>query len=167
MDMAPELIVRLVEATGIRLIKEGSGELSRVMRLRQRGLAGIEFWHDNDMTAFQGMLGGAAVWTPVVSALLPRSCVELYDLLVRRKDLGSALALFDRMFPLIEFMSDKGAVRALHAAFDLLGEPVGEPRRPLLPLTPTDRDTLRTLMLDFGFPLGARGEHKPIYARTS
>lgn len=158
MDMSPALIARLVETTGIRLIKEGSGELSRVMRLRRRGLADIEFWHDNDVTAFQGMLGGAAVWTPVVSALLPRSCVELYDLLVRRNDLHGALALFDRMLPLIEFISDKGAVRALHAAFDLLDEPVGKPRRPLLPLTPADRDTLRALMLDFGFPLGAGAE---------
>ena len=110
----------------------------------------IELWHDQDVTALQGLLSGADVWAPVVSALMPSQCVELFDLAVEKRKLEAARDLFERMFPLIDFISQKTAVRALHTAFDLMGEPVGPPRRPLRLLDRADRAELRTLLSDFG-----------------
>jgi 4-hydroxy-tetrahydrodipicolinate synthase len=150
MDLKPPLLARLAQIENIRYLKEGSGDLSRITRLRRMTEGRIELWHDQDVTALQGLLSGADVWAPVVSALMPSQCVELFDLAVEKHKLEAARDLFERMFPLIDFISQKTAVRALHTAFDLMGEPVGPPRRPLRLLDRADRAELRTLLSDFG-----------------
>ncbi len=150
MDLKPPLLVRLAQFGNIRFFKEGSGDLARITRLRSMTSETIEVWHDQDVTAFQGLLAGADVWAPVVSAIMPRECVDLFDLTVEKRDLKSARKLFERMFPLIDFMSQKSAVRALHTAFELMDQPVGIPRKPLRLLDPNDRAELKTLLSKFG-----------------
>lgn len=49
------------------------------------------------------------------------------------------------------FVTKKGAVRALHTAFELLGNPVGSPRPPLQLLDGDDRKELDTLLSQSGF----------------
>jgi 4-hydroxy-tetrahydrodipicolinate synthase len=54
------------------------------------------------------------------------------------------------MFPIIEFMFEKSGVRALHTALDILGRPVGPPRRPIRMLGADDRAKLETLLRSCG-----------------
>jgi len=151
MDLQPPLLARLAQIENVVCFKEGSGDLARVSRLKHLTDRDIEIWHDQDATALQGLAAGADVWAPVVSALLPDRCVELYELAVTKKDFSAARRLFDRMFPVIDFVTKKGAVRALHTAFELLGNPVGSPRPPLQLLDGDDRKELDTLLSQSGF----------------
>ena len=151
MDLRPPLLARLAQIENVTSFKEGSGDLARVSRLNQLIARDVEIWHDQDVTALQGLLAGADVWAPVVSALMPGRCVELYELAVAKQDLRAARTLFDRMFPLIDFVTQKSAVRALHTAFELLGDPVGPPRAPLQPLDGDDRKELERLLSQSGF----------------
>jgi dihydrodipicolinate synthase/N-acetylneuraminate lyase len=99
------LLIRLAQIENIRHFKEGSGGLAHMTRLRQLTGGKIELWYDQDTTALQGLLAGAEVWTPAISALIPRECVELFELAAERHDVASAQRLFDRMSPLIDFVS--------------------------------------------------------------
>jgi 4-hydroxy-tetrahydrodipicolinate synthase len=150
MDLKPPLLIRLAKIDNIRHFKEGSGDLARMSRLRQITGGKIELWYDQDATALQGLFAGADVWTPVVSALIPSDCVKLFELAVENHDVAKARQLFDRMFPLIDFVATKGAVRVLHSAFEMMGQPAGSPRRPLKSLEPTDQETLRKLLVNYG-----------------
>lgn len=150
MDLTPPLLARLSQIESIRYIKEGSGDLARITQLRQMTDGNVEIWHDQDVTALQGFMAGAAVWAPVVSAIMPRACVDLFELAVEKREFDAARDLFERMFPLIDFISRKTAVRALHTAFELMGESVGRPRPPLRLLDSADRAKLKALLSGFG-----------------
>ena len=57
-----------------------------------------------------------------------------------------ARALFEKMFPVIEFVFVKSGVRAIHTALDILGRPAGAPRRPIRMLGKEERATLEKLL---------------------
>lgn len=150
MDLKPGLLARLAEIENVQYFKEGSGDLARITRLRQMTKGRVTLCHDQDVTALQGLLAGADVWTPIVSAIMPRHCVDLFRLAVEERKLDAARDFFERIFPLIDFISQKSPVRALHTAFELMGDPVGSPRRPLRPLESSDREQLKVLMSELG-----------------
>jgi 4-hydroxy-tetrahydrodipicolinate synthase len=150
MDLKPPLLARLAQIENIRYVKEGSGDLPRITRLRPITQGRVDLWHDHEATGLQGLLAGADVWAALSANIMPRQCVELFELAVEKRKLEAARDLFERMFPLIDFISQRSAVRVFHTAFDLMGEPVGSPRRPLRLLERTDRAELNALLSDFG-----------------
>ena len=77
-------------------------------------------------------------------------CVELFGLAVEKNDMIRSRELFDRLFPLCDFMCLKSHVRVAHTALELLGRPMGPPRRPLRMLEPRDRAELERLLREFG-----------------
>ena len=64
---------------------------------------------------------------------MPKQCVELFDLGTKKKDLAAMQAYFEPMFPISEFMGAKGYIRVAHSACELLGHPMGSPRRAAAP----------------------------------
>lgn len=59
------------------------------------------------------------------------------------------------MFPLCDYMAVKGYIRVAHTACELLGRPMGPPRRPLRMLEPVDRAVLTGLLEKAGLMDGA------------
>ena len=145
-DMKPALLARLTEIENVRYLKEGSGDQARAPMLRRLTHGKVPLCQDSETMALHGLLGGAEVWTTMTPNIFPRQCVELYDLAARRKDVDGARQLFDKMFPVIEFVFAKSGVRAIHTALDILGRPVGAPRRPIRMLGKEDRAALETLL---------------------
>ena len=62
------------------------------------------------------------------------------------RHVDGARRLFEKMFPVIEFVFEKSGVRAIHTALDILGRPAGAPRRPIRMLGKEDRATLEKLL---------------------
>lgn len=146
MDMPPAFLARLTETPNIRYLKEGSGDQSRIPALRRLTKNAVTIFQDQEVTALQGLIAGAEVWATMMPNVVPRQCVEFFELAVVKKDVDRSRTLFEKMFPLIEFVAQRSGVRALHTAMELLGRPVGPPRRPMRMLGADDRTKLEKIL---------------------
>jgi 4-hydroxy-tetrahydrodipicolinate synthase len=149
-DIKPPLLARLSEIDSIRCVKESSGDLTRITairRLTKGKMTVFAGWESNTLQAF---MAGAEGWFSGMTNLTPRECAELFDLAVEKNDMIRSRELFDRLFPLCDFMCQKSHVRVAHTGLELLGRPMGPPRRPLRMLQPQDRAELQRLLDEFG-----------------
>jgi len=149
-DIKPPLLARLSEIDNIRCVKESSGDLTRIttIRLMTKGkMTVFAGWESNTLQAF---MAGAEGWFSGMTNITPRECVELFGLAVEKNDMIRSRELFDRLFPRCDFMCLKSHVRVAHTALELLGRPMGPPRRPLRMLEPRDRAELERLLREFG-----------------
>ena len=145
-DMKPALLARLTEIRNVKFLKEGSGDQARAPILRRLTQGKVPIWQDSETMALHGLLGGAEVWATMTPNIFPRHAVQLYELAALKKDVDGARKLFERMFPVIEFVFDKSGIRAIHTALDIVGRSAGAPRRPVRMLGKEDRSALERLL---------------------
>ena len=143
-DMKPDFIERLCELPRVRYIKESTGDPARISTLLRRCGERLGVFCGGDAVALESLVLGAAGWVGGVANAVPSSHVELYRLIVERKDVGAAQALFFQMQPLLKLMESGGHyTQWVKAACALVGRPVGPPRRPLLPASEAAVQSLR------------------------
>ncbi|MEE8188474.1 MAG: dihydrodipicolinate synthase family protein [Kiloniellales bacterium] len=157
-DIKPPLVARLAEIDNIRYIKESSSDLTRITAIRRLTNDTMTVFSGWESLTLQSLLSGAEGWFSGMTNLCPRESVQLFDLAVEKKDPAGARELFDRLFPLCEFMCAKSHVRVAHAALPILGIPVGPPRRPLRELGLADKAELERLMRKCGVLNGNAGD---------
>jgi 4-hydroxy-tetrahydrodipicolinate synthase len=145
-DMKPALLARLTEIKNVKFLKEGSGDQARAPMLRRLTQGKAPIWQDSETMALHGLLGGAEVWATMTPNIFPRHAVQLYELAAVKKDVDGARRLFERMFPVIEFVFAKSGIRAIHTALDIVGRSAGSPRRPVRMLGNEDRSALERLL---------------------
>lgn len=140
-DLRPDLVARLSRIDNVRYIKESTLEVTRVRDI-------IELCGER-MTVFAGILGyesfwlGAQGWVAVCSNIMPRESASLFELVADRRDQPAALALYQRMLPLIRWVGGHRYVSATKAGLAMMGRPVGPPRPPRLPLPDAEIPALR------------------------
>lgn len=149
-DMKPALLARLVEIENVRYLKEGSGDLARISTLIHLTKGAVTIFQDQEVTALQGLIAGARVWASMMPNIIAEQCVQLFDLAVVQKDIDRSRQLFDKVFPLIEFVSQRSGIRTLHTALEIMGRSVGPPRRPIRMLGNDDRLRLESLLRECG-----------------
>jgi 4-hydroxy-tetrahydrodipicolinate synthase len=167
-DMKPPLLARLTEIENICYLKEGSGDQARAPVLRRLTKGAVPLFQDSETMALHGLLAGAEVWATMTPNIFPKQSVELFELAAVKKDLEGARRLFEQMFPVIEFVFEKSGIRALHTALEILGRPVGLPRRPIRMLGGNDRATLNRLLRACGSMVlwTEQGTHLPAMTIT-
>ncbi len=137
-ELAPELIGRLVEHDNIVGVKDSSGDLKTVAALVDgcagNGAvlagAGTLLYPALELGATGGVLG--------VAVLASAACVELVRAF-RSGRTVEAGRLQERIGPLHKAIVGRGGIAAIKAALDRLGLYGGPPRPPLLPLTDRER----------------------------
>ena len=115
----------------ISCIKESTGDLTRITSIRlltNDQIAIIAGWESSSLQAF---MAGATGWAPVCTNFFPRLAMDFFRAAVDEADITKARILWDRLFPLCEFIRSKSHIRAAHTGLDLLNRSVGSPRRPL------------------------------------
>jgi len=143
-DMRPELIERLAQLDGIRYVKESSGEVNRMSEIIRRCGEQITVFCGCDTGALEAFVLGVTGWVGGVVNCLAREHVELYELAVVQGDFPAARRLYYRMLPVLTLMEQSGKyTQFVKAACALAGQPVGPPRRPLLPPNDAEMNTLR------------------------
>ena len=143
-DMRPELIERLAQLDGIRYVKESSGEVNRMSEIIRRCGEQITVFCGCDTGALEAFVLGVTGWVGGVVNCLAREHVELYELAVVQGDFPAARRLYYRMLPVLTLMEQRGKyTQFVKAACALAGQPVGPPRRPLLPPNDAEMNTLR------------------------
>lgn len=138
-DMTPELIRRLAELDRVQYVKESTGDVTRVSEILRRSGGRVTVFCGCDTVALESFLLGAAGWVGGVVNVLPRAHVELFELAVRQKDFPGARPLYYKLLPAFALAEGGGKyTQIVKAGCELMGHPVGPPRRPLLPLSPEE-----------------------------
>jgi len=149
-DIKPPLLARLAELDTIVAVKESSGDLTRISQIRRLTKGRMTVFAGWESVTLQAFMAGCEGWFSGMTNIMPRECVRLFELAVEKADAVGAREHFERIFPLCDFMCQKSHVRVAHTALDLLGRPMGPPRRPLRMLEAADRAELERLLREFG-----------------
>jgi len=131
-DMSPEFIEQLAELPRVRYVKESTGEIGRISTLLRRCGDRLGVFCGGDTVAFESLALGVIGWVGGVANVVPCSHVELYRLMVEKRDFAAARKLYFQMLPLLSLMENGGKyTQWVKAACGLMGRPVGAPRAPL------------------------------------
>jgi 4-hydroxy-tetrahydrodipicolinate synthase len=147
-DMGPELLVRMFATIdNISMVKESTGDLSRMQRIDQLSDGRLPFYNGSNPLVLDALQAGAAGWCTAAPCLRPQPCIDLYDA-VRAGEIPRAQAIYADLKPLLEFIVAGGLATTVKAGLELLGVGVEDPRRPLLPLDDEGRAALKKLLTD-------------------
>jgi 4-hydroxy-tetrahydrodipicolinate synthase len=149
-DMKPELLARLTTFDNCNCIKESTGDLTRITAIRlltKDRVTLIAGWESSSLQAF---MAGATGWAPVCTNFLPNVAMKFFDAAVEKRDASTSQSIWDKLFPICDIICTKSHIRVAHTGLEILGRPVGPPRRPLRMLNAQDRTRLKVVLTDAG-----------------
>ena len=130
--LADETLLRLVESRQFVGLRDGSGDITRPMRLSRHLPAGFRFLSGDDTTAFGFITDGGDGAISEVANIAPDLCRTIFSH-VRQGRLQSARYLHKRLIPLITCLA-KESPAALKYALSVLGLMSDGTRLPIVPL---------------------------------
>jgi 4-hydroxy-tetrahydrodipicolinate synthase len=148
-DMKPPFIARLAENfENIRYVKESSGVIQRIHEILQLTNKMTVFC-GSDNLVLESVAMGAQGWVGAAADICPKQANELYY--AGKKSMDEAMRLYFRLLPLFNLLENSGRyVQYVKAGLELLGHPVGPPRKPLLPVGPQEKQAVKEIMLKAG-----------------
>lgn len=151
--MTPRLLARLTEEGAIRYAKDSTGMLARIRQIRAATHDRLKLFVGGDTITYDGLTAGAvgSIWG--CANFMPAHAVKLYSLVCEKRDLNAGRELWERLFPLADFVDTHPYASSVKAAMDLIGLNAGPPRRPALPLTADERAELARRLRTLGLPV--------------
>ena len=147
-DLTPPLVAELSRLPRIDYIKESTMDVTRVRD--------IVDMCEGRMTVFGGIMGfesfvaGAEGWVAVGSNILPAASARLFTLTADDENYQAARALYRQILPIIRLVGGHRYVSGSKAALALIGQPVGDPRPPRLPLPEVEMAEVEAALADVG-----------------
>lgn len=137
------------EVPNVKYIKDSSGDLSQVSELLFKYGNEVTILNGWDTITYSGLALGTkgSVWG--AANVMPRQCARLFNL-VDAGELLEARALWDKMWPVNQFLVTEGYAASVKAGANLIGFHVGDPRPPYRPLSPAKKEELRQLLVNAG-----------------
>jgi 4-hydroxy-tetrahydrodipicolinate synthase len=149
-DIKPHLIAQLAKIANVYGVKESSPELARISQTKRLVGDRLKVFAGRDNSAFEGLRLGADGWASGAANIVPSACRSILELSRDPLRMNDMRAEWVRYHPLLDFCISKGLIRACYSAMDILGRPVGSPRRPLMALPADERAQLEKLIRDLG-----------------
>lgn len=150
--LEPETAARLDPVRNIVAIKDASGSLETVSRLR--AATRLAVLAGDDALTLPSLALGAVGVVSVAANVVPEECVEMVSRF-RSGDARGALEIHDRLFPLFRALFVETNPVPVKTALRLLGRGTGTVRLPLAPLAEANEARLRAVLSEGGW-LGAR-----------
>lgn len=147
-DLTPPLVAELSKLPNIDYIKESTMDVTRIRDILEMC--------DGRMTVFGGIMGfesfveGAEGWVAVGSNIIPAALARLFTLTVDDQDYDAARALYREALPIIRLVAGHRYVSGSKAALAMIGQPVGEPRSPRLPLPEAELTEVKAALAAVG-----------------
>lgn len=148
-DMQPETVGRLAEIDNIVGIKEATGDIARVARLRELCGSAFGLYSGDDGTAMEFMLAGGHGVITVTGNVAPAKMRELCAA-ATAGDRRRAEALNAELSPLHEAMFVETNPAPAKWALETMGYIEGGIRLPLVPLSESARGPVRQALADAG-----------------
>jgi 4-hydroxy-tetrahydrodipicolinate synthase len=131
-DMQPALLQRLCQIEHVTCVKESSGDMRRVSEIMRLCGDRLTVLCGADNLALEMFAIGVQGWVAAPANAIPRHCVQLYELAAVKKDLEKARELYLKMLPYFTALESGQFVQYVKASLEILGKPIGAPRKPLL-----------------------------------
>ncbi len=146
-DMSPTLLNHMFESiANVTMVKESTGDIQRMLDIKQLSSGELPFYNGSNPLVLKALLAGASGWCTAAPCLRPAPVIALYEA-VAAGDAAHATEIYEELLPLLSFIVSKGLPTAVKSGLDILGEPAGVPRLPLLPLDPEDRTQLESILV--------------------
>ena len=147
-DMTPEFMLKMVsEIENTCMIKESTGDIQRMHKIHKLSQGKVPFFNGCNHMVLEALNAGASGWCTVAPCLIGEQPKQLFDA-VKHGNNENAKELFYRQYEFLEFIVKSGLAAAVKSGFSLQGTNIGEPRRPLLPLSNSDQQQLKTMLLE-------------------
>ena len=137
-EVGYEVLDGLLEHQNIIGIKEASSDMSRVYEMRMRYGDRYQIACGSDDQALDYFLWGSTCWIGGAASCAPRQHVDVLNAAIAG-DFVIARTHMDKLMPMLRNMESGSYTQKVKAGCELLGIPVGKPRRPLLSLSDEDR----------------------------
>jgi 4-hydroxy-tetrahydrodipicolinate synthase len=145
-DMSPKLLYKMFESVvNVTMVKESTGDIQRMLDLKELSSGALPFYNGSNPLVLKALLAGASGWCTAAPCLRPAPTIALYEAVVAG-DTDRATEIYEELLPLLRFIVSKGLPTAVKSGLDILGEPAGVPRLPLLPLDAEDRAGLESIL---------------------
>ena len=145
-DMSPTLLNHMFETVAnVKMVKESTGDIQRMLDLKELSGGALPFFNGSNPLVLQALLAGASGWCTAAPCLRPAPAIALYEAVVAG-EIERATEIYDELLPLLRFIVTKGLPPAVKSGLEILGEPAGAPRLPLLPLSGEDRAELESIL---------------------
>jgi len=133
-DILPETLSRLSDIDNIQYVKECSGDARRPGEILRLCGDRLKVFAGADDVFLEAFIHGATGWVCGSANVLPRETAEIFELAVEKNNLIAARDYAQKMMSFFFMVETEGAfVQYLKAGMELIGRPMGHPRRPLLP----------------------------------
>jgi 4-hydroxy-2-oxoglutarate aldolase len=147
-NLMPATVARLAAHPNIVGMKESGSDISQVADLVSSTPPAFSVFAGSGSTFFAALCVGVAGGILALAALLPQSCVRLFEL-TQSKRYEDARALQQRMMPIARLISTAYGVPGLKAALMIVGCDVGRPRAPLASIPETSVAVLKEALAKF------------------
>jgi 4-hydroxy-tetrahydrodipicolinate synthase len=145
-DMSPTLLNRMFESiANLTMVKESTGDIQRMLDLKELSSGALPFYNGSNPLVLEALLAGASGWCTAAPCLRPAPTIALYETFVAG-EVDRAKEIYEELLPLLRFIVSKGLPTAVKSGLEILGEPAGDPRAPLLPLDPAGRAELESIL---------------------
>ncbi|MEB3211018.1 MAG: 4-hydroxy-tetrahydrodipicolinate synthase [Leptolyngbyaceae bacterium] len=149
-NLQPETVAQLARIDNVIGVKEASGKLDQVSKIRRMAPEDFAVYSGDDGLTLPMLALGATGVVSVASHIAGKqiqSMIRSYE----SGDVRTATRLHLELTPLFEVLFIETNPTPVKAALRLQGWPVGQTRLPLAPLSSTAEGTLRTVLTDLNF----------------
>lgn len=142
---------RLLRIDNVKYVKDSSGDFARSQEMLA---AGAIVFSGDDTLGFSAVAAGfpGCMWGSI--NVMPEQAVTLQNL-VKSGDMARGRELWSQMIPVLSFIRNHVYNAAVKAAVNMSGRSIGPCRKPLLPLTDTERRELRSVLEPLGLVASA------------
>lgn len=145
-DMPAEFLFDLVAGVeNITMVKESSGDVTRMHRLADLSGGTLPFFNGSNPLAQEAFRAGAIGWCTAAPCLIPDRIVEFHRAITAGRD-DEASDLFGRIRPFLDMIVSRGLPTTIKSGLRSIGVEAGVPRLPQLPLDEPDAAHLRKLI---------------------
>lgn len=137
-EVGYEVMDGLLDLPQVIGIKEASSDMSRVYEFRLRYGERFQMICGSDDQALDYFLWGSTAWIGGGASCAPSQHAAVLEAALQN-DFIAARAAMDRLMPLLRALESGSYTQKVKRGCELLGIPVGNPRRPLLPLDDAER----------------------------
>ena len=147
-DLDPNFITKLSKINNIKYVKESSGDISRIWRIKELTGDKMTVFCGADNLALESFYMGARGWICVTANIFPKQTSILYKI-AREKKFEEARKLYSGLLPLCNFLEETGKfTQVAKYGLEVLGYRAGPSRRPFLPLTEELKQKVRKIIED-------------------
>ena len=145
-NLDPDTVAKLAdELENVRYIKDSSANMEQALQLIHHHSDRIATFMGWDSLILSALTEGAAGVMAGAANVVPQQIVAVYDA-VAAGDLASAREQWDQLYPVIDALISVPFMPAIKATLEVMGMPIGSPRRPTADLDAESLERLKSLV---------------------